>query len=41
MKDVQEVMKKVYEMTQNGEGISREYMQELRKMLDPETVRQI
>ena len=26
MKDVQEVMKKVYEMTQNGEGISREYM---------------
>ena len=41
LRDIQEILKKVYEATQNGEGISREQMLEYKKMLDPETMRQI
>jgi len=41
LKDVQEILKKVYEQTSNGEGITRENMLEYKKMIDPETMRQI
>lgn len=34
-------MKKVFELTQHGEGIGREQMDELKKLMDPETIRQI
>ena len=41
MKDMQEIFKKVFDECQNGEGISRKRMSELRKMMDPETVKMI
>jgi hypothetical protein len=37
MADMQEILRKVFDESQNGEGITRERMKELRKMMDPET----
>jgi hypothetical protein len=41
MADMQEILKKVFDESQNGEGITRERMGQLRKMMDPETVKMI
>jgi len=41
MADMQEILKKVFDESQSGEGIKRERMKQLRKMMDPETVKMI
>lgn len=41
MPDIQEVLKKVFDESQKGEGISRDRMKELKKLMDPETVKMI
>jgi hypothetical protein len=41
MADVQEILKKVFDESQNGDGISRDRMGQLRKMMDSETVKMI
>ena len=41
MADIQEILKKVFDESQNGEGITRDRMAQLRKMMDPETVKMI
>lgn len=41
MADVQEILKKVFDESANGEGISRERMQQLRKMMEGDTVKMI
>lgn len=38
---MQNVLEKAFESTRNGEGIPREQFRELRKMLDPKTVKMI
>lgn len=35
------MLEKAFESTRNGEGITREDFRELRKMLDPKTVKMI
>lgn len=41
MDEVQTILKKALEVSRNGQGISREDMQEFKGMLDPKTVRMI
>lgn len=41
MADIQEILKKVFDECQNGEGVSRQRMSQLRKMMDPETTKMI
>jgi hypothetical protein len=35
------ILEKAFESTKNGEGLSRQQLQELRKMMDPKTERMI
>lgn len=41
LRDVQLVLSKAFETTQNGEGITRDQFRDLRKLLDPKTVKMI
>jgi len=41
MAEVQGILEKALEISRNGQGISREQMEEFKKMLDPKTVRMI
>uniref|UniRef100_A0A7S3MYV1 CFAP61 dimerisation domain-containing protein n=1 Tax=Strombidium inclinatum TaxID=197538 RepID=A0A7S3MYV1_9SPIT len=41
MTDVQAILEKAFEMTKNGEGIAREQIEELKKYVDPKTVRMV
>ena len=41
MADVQGILEKAFEATKNGEGITREQMEEFKKMVDPKTIRMI
>ena len=41
MEEVKEIMTKIYEMTKNSEGVSRDQMSDLMKLLDPTTVKLI
>ena len=41
LRDVQIILEKAFEMTKNGEGIQRDNFHELKKMLDPKTVKMI
>jgi len=41
MGDIQTILEKAFETTKNGEGITREQMEELKKMVDPKTLRMI
>ena len=41
MDEVLTILKKALEVSRNGQGISREHMQEFKGMLDPKTVRMI
>ena len=41
LQDVQIILEKAFEMTKNGEGISRDNFTDLKKMLDNKTVKMI
>ena len=41
MADIQEILKKVSDESQNGEGITRDRMAQLRKIMDPKTVKMV
>ena len=41
LKDVQVILEKAFEKTKNGEGLSRDFFNELKQMMDPKTVKMI
>lgn len=41
MAEVQGILEKALEISRNGQGISRDQMEEFKNMLDPKTVRMI
>ena len=41
MAEVQGILEKAFEATRNGEGLTREQMDEFKKLMDPKTVRMI
>lgn len=41
MVDMQEILKKVFDESQSGEGITRDRMKQLKGMMDPNTVKLI
>jgi len=41
LRDVQIILEKAFESTKNGEGITRDQFRDLRKLLDPKTVKMI
>lgn len=41
MTDIQNVLEKAFETTKNGEGITREQMEDFKKLVDPQTTRMI
>jgi len=41
MSDIQAVLEKAFETTKNGEGITREQIEEFKKLVDPKTIRMI
>ena len=41
MEDMQEILKKVFDESQNGEGISRKKIEELKKLMNEKTVQSI
>ena len=41
MRDVQVILEKAFDMTKNGEGISREQFDQLKGLLDPKTRKNI
>lgn len=41
MKDVQIILEKAYQMTANGEGLTREVFTDLEKLVDPKTAKMI
>lgn len=41
MADIQPILEKAFESTKNGEGITREQIEDLKKMVDPKTIRMI
>lgn len=41
MSDIQNVLERAFETTKNGEGITREQMDEFKKLVEPQTTRMI
>lgn len=41
MSDIQAILEKAFESTKNGEGITRDQMDDFKKLVDPKTVRMI
>ena len=41
MRDVQVILEQAFELTKNGEGIKREQLEDLKKKLDPQTLKMI
>lgn len=41
MEDMREILKKVFDESENGEGISRERMKELKKLMNDKTIQSI
>jgi|TARA_B110000503_G_scaffold104987_1_gene156685 hypothetical protein len=39
--DIQAILEKAFETTKNGEGITREQIDEFKKMVEPNTIRMI
>lgn len=41
MRDVQIILEKAFQMTSNGEGLTRDILTDLEKMVDPKTVKMV
>jgi len=41
MSDIQAVLERAFETTKNGEGITREQMDDFKKLVEPNTMRMV